>query len=467
MSTSALDALAPRTPRRFTTIPVKRLVIDPTKNYRWGSEAAMRADLTRYDRTEDGEQVCSYEVLKVSMRDGVEEPIGVIRRADGFHVVYGFTRAVAAQELKLVEVPAAIYEEGISAGEVALLQMRENSEALKRRVNWVAEVRMFERLRAIALDYFNALPKTQMPRDEHGNPLAPYKAAVQEVCERLGRKPTTMHIHRSVLTRLDPRVVKLSEEGKLSFKAAVEFYSGDANVAYDTGFVTHVLNEVKRNDPKLDRVTPLIVRSARQRVYEWIQRGQVKDGTMVWRGGKAPRTTSATRALIESNRLSPAACRDVAVNLAARAIRTTKLNGDSTEEAWEALRRDATWFRIVGVGIGAGDVILADNAVDGDGAVDVDLPPEQCDSYALLTVVHAALREQIRKRCRGAFADWLRSVSTYKVGSIEKRIDHRGAFFAAVQTTVHGVNRSFRVKRVVDAAWKALQDSGVRFQYQA
>lgn len=130
--------------REHKTLDLSAIVFDPADNYRWGDEKGMQEDINT------GESAKTYARLRASIHDtGVEEPIGVFpdpEKAGMYRLIFGFTRAKAAIDSGIQKVDAYVYPADISAQERLLLQGRENSVELKRKVSWAKEVAFLERL---------------------------------------------------------------------------------------------------------------------------------------------------------------------------------------------------------------------------------------------------------------------------------------------------------------------------------
>ena len=128
--------------REHASVKLEDINFDPSDNYRWGDEAGMLEDINK------GESAKTYARLRGSIdAHGVDEPVGLFPDANGkFRGIFGFTRIKAAMDAGIKEIDAYVYPEDISAQERLLLQGRENSVELKRKVSWPQEMAFLEKL---------------------------------------------------------------------------------------------------------------------------------------------------------------------------------------------------------------------------------------------------------------------------------------------------------------------------------
>ncbi len=321
-----------KTPRVFhEKFPIADIVVRADENYRWGNDEAMEADLGALDLTYDnGEERSSFALLCESVRAlGVEDPVGVVRRDDGYHVIFGFTRVVAAKRVQRDTVPAFVYDQSISDDEIQIMQMRENSMALKRAVNWINELDMFRELVARLI---NAGHKTQVARKTVGSIM--------------GRNEHTFASRAHYVTHLDKRVVELARNGHLSCHAAIEFYSGNIDSLYHRDFITETLAKLKASGGGVypPSIGPEQVRQAMRFVRT--------------RGGESYADEDRLLKTPKKHRQSPGVLRDVAVLIIQRMLDRKGLSVSSPAAEVEALIGSSEWAQIGGLGMGAGDVSM-------------------------------------------------------------------------------------------------------------
>ncbi len=443
------DADAPtRTARtHHAEFPLEKVKLDPRENYRWGSEEAMLADLKATSRDpSDGSQVCTYEVLKGSIRTmGVEEPVGLVPRADGtYRVVYGFTRVLAAKEVGLAEVPAYVYDAALPEEEAQLLQLRENSLTLKRQVNWVAEVEMYDRLLGMVRKAFAKTPADQLPRGDAGERLTPKKAAARVVAKALGVSSATMRNRHFTLHHIDPRVVALSREGKLNYAAACEFCTGDAAVPFKAEFVTSVIEALQSRDAAMAKVTADTVRQTMRRLRA--------DKKEAYEGDQRPSTVCGQVAA--GTRQSPGALRDLCVAMWRPVLTKYRLTLASPAEEWEKMRTTITWQRIVGIGIAAADVtepVLERGEDTGRAELQHE---ETAFRYVVGALVQAALAADMRYSAE-RFREWISSSS---FDGLKAKRSNRLEFYGAVQAAMDKAMHRSQILPIVKKAREELRE---------
>ena len=365
--------------------PVDQLVIDPAENYRWGSEAAMQADLARADLPlGDGEVGCTYELLRESIRAaGVDVPVGLVKREDGYHPIYGFTRCVAAREVGLATIPAYVYESTISEAEVIILQTRENSRTLKRAVNWVSET---EQYIAISAWLLNQRLAKLGEAGEVGKQamIGAHKACNIAACKQLGRHPSGMKSRIHFIHHLNPRIIEMSRQGYFSLQAAQEFHSGNVDNPYTPAFVTAVLKVLHGTDGYKPTIAPADVRRAVNGVKAGIAMGDIvlHDGSSTPAAPKRCRGHTMNRAVRAAReaeakddgadgaehgplskmkdgdriRQSPVILRDISELLAMQCLTAAGLHLGSSAEEVQAVVGGHEWHRIEGIGFGAGSI---------------------------------------------------------------------------------------------------------------
>lgn len=429
-----------KTPRvHHGDFPVREIRVIPSDNYRWGSEEAMRADLKATVKDpSDGSQVCSYEMLKDSIRVlGVEEPVGIVQRDGVFRVVYGFTRVLAAQELGIAKIPTYVYDASLPNEEAQLLQLRENSLTLKRQVNWVSEVEMFQKLLGFARKAIAHINSGDLPTRDDGKRLTHKKAAAQSVARALGVSPSTMKNRYFTLEHLDPRVVKLSREGRMDYASASEFTTGDAAVPFKKEFITATLEALDADNPGAPRITAEAVRTAMRKL-----RDEAEDSTKLYEGDRRPTTIVASAGIIA--RQSPGALRDLCVAMWSRVLRPGKVTKDLPADQWETLRKGRTWFTVVGIGIGASDV-KPPVTEEGAGSREELQHDDTAYRYVVFALVQAYMMRDLKMDAE-TFRSWM-CAST--VGDGKTKRVNRMEFFSAVQTVLGKYNHMSPLKTVV------------------
>lgn len=380
------DARKHKTPRKHAAnFPMDRVVIVPEENYRWGSEEAMKADLAKADLPlGNGEIGCSYDLLRDSIRAiGVEEPVGLVERADGHHVIYGFTRCLAARDVGLDTIPAYLYGSELPEAEMALLQLRENSQALKRSVNWVAETEQYQSISAHLLNRRLArmAEAGEVGRQET---ISAHKACNVAASRILGRHPSGMKSRVHFIHYLDKRVVEMSRQGYFSLQAAREFHSGNVDNLYPPAFVTAVLKLLHGADGYKSTILPADVRRAVNGVKAGLATGDIvlRDGSAAppapeRKGHTMNRTVRNARAEAEKAdsaeaehgplskmkapdkiRQSSAILRDISELLAMECLAAAGLTMGSDPAAVEKVVHSREWHRIEGIGFGAGDISM-------------------------------------------------------------------------------------------------------------
>lgn len=438
-----------RTPRTyFEAFPMADILLDPTENYRWQSKEAMESDTkaTMRDPSGDSGGLCTYRMLVDSIRTmGIEDPVGLVKREDGkHHVVFGFTRVLAAKELNFTSIPAFVYEESLPYEEAQLLQLRENSLTLKRAVNWVAEVEMYMRLVGYTRKSIEAMPASKRPKGETAKMSTPKRLACAAVAQALGVAPATMKNRYYVLQHIDPRIRELSEKGVMNYAAASEFSSGDAAVPFTKEFVTGVLDEMRRNDPEMTKATAETVRRVMR---------QLKDAgeKPMYEGGVRPSTVCGQWSA--GQRQSPGALRDLSVALWAGLLARTKMTLGSDADRWNKLKQCKVWFTVVGIGIGSADVtepVLESTEDTGRAELQHE---ETAWRYAMSALIQAALAADM-KMGPEQMREWMNS-QTVQGGS---KALNRMEFHNAVQSALDGENHMAPTLPIVRKAREDLRE---------
>lgn len=367
----------------FERQPVADIIFDPAENYRWGSKEKMTADLAKEGQVgEDGTRVSSYEVVKQSIRTiGVQEAVGLVRRPDGLHVVYGFTRVHICKELNIAHLPAYIYGD-IDDSDIELLQVRENSPALKRAVNWVAETEMYSSLWGAV--FIRRCEKKGLSDTSSQAAATERRLAKEAVCRTLGRNPSRMKSAEHFLRVLDGRVIDLAREGRIDYAAAQEFHSNDVDNPYKPARITAILRYLKGTDGYPSAITASRVRQAKKVADLDFERaadssvdvGDEPEEREVKRGAStaplqrenrqsekaaarvgAPSPVSAMKGA-ERIRSSSAQLRDLSDLVAWNAIAGMKLTVKSPSDAGERLIGSAAWYEIRGIGWGSDTVTM-------------------------------------------------------------------------------------------------------------
>lgn len=438
--------------KHHSRFPVADIVIDPTENYRWGSVDAMKADLAAKELTLDNGDVRSgYAMLRESIRVlGVEDPIGLVQREDGYHVVYGFTRATAAREVGLETVPAYVYQ-NITEAEAQLLQARENSPQLKRSVNWLSEHEMFNEM---VVRLINRLNASKAEGSALPSSFPQSKARAEEVVAKiLGRGVQSMRNRTHYLRHLDPRVKMLAREGRITCTAAIEFYSGDANNLYPASYITAIMAALAGADGAYpDRITPQRVREAKRAVMLRgdgpTDTGEKRQRSVVGQRSKAPGACRDS---------APGVIRDTAILIAARLLLAEKLNLTSTDSQVAELTRSVEWAMIQGMGMGCGEVahppvLLAarpdtakaapanewdgEDDADEEGDMDANLArmqqrhEESAERYATAVFIQAFVRNAMDRAGVKNFENWI--AGAYKEPGTTRTTSHRSIHNAAV-----------------------------------
>ncbi len=444
------DAASVKTPRTLVAkFPTKDLIILPEENYRWGSQAAMDLDLGR-----DGghsEQRRTYETTRESIRAvGVEDPIGAVRRDDGIHVIFGFTRAVAALEVGAETVPVFVYDAGMSDDEVDMLQAMENSLGVKRAVNWVNEFEMFDNL---VVRFMNR----GFSKKDAGAKVAVF----------LGCDAHTMDSRRCYLKNLDIRVRELARQGRVSCPVALEFRSGDADAPFSEEYIGAILKELRIKEGALAGQFPATI------CIEQVRRVKKRVGLT----RKAYEDDALPRKTPNKNRQSPSILRDVSVLMAQRMLSHNRISQQSEVMVVEALTRSYEWAQIVGLGMGAGEVSMPPvlenelslnmrrdksaafltNAEDlADDNIQEAMQAQHDETstrYATGIFIQAFLRNALDRQGVKNFdrdqQGWICRSSV--IGDTTK--NHRSVFYGAVQRAV-GMPGAVTLKDRVLAAWQ-------------
>jgi hypothetical protein len=325
--------------RSFTAIPLSDIVIVPAENYRWGSEEAMKADVEAQTLDEDGAAVNTYQRLKDSLAEtGLRDPVGLIQRDDGYHVVYGFTRTLAAKELGWETVDAYVYPSTLSAAEVQTLQLQENSTSLRRTVNWIATVEAFKSLMAKVI--------ARLVSSGEMDAAQAKKTAKGIVSRSLGVTYPVISMRAVALKRLHPDVVACVRKHNWSYAVAVEFYSGDVENPFSGDFIRDVLESVKRAQPDLNQITPASIRKAKTLVAQRVGRTKVF----------ADAEKAEVAKLTQDSRLTGGAVRDACVGILYASIaKDTNIKTFSPEKL-EMLKKTASWNQVLGLGIASGEI---------------------------------------------------------------------------------------------------------------
>lgn len=425
------------TPRQYVSeLPTSQIKLVPEENYRWGSREVMKLDLAHTDRDPvEGGVINTYEILKDSIRAmGVNEPSGVVMREDGFyHIVFGFTRIAAALECGISKVPVWVYDPELPDTEARLLQMMENSTALKRSVNWVSEVKTFRTLATSARMSFEAEKKVRLSAT--GKPLTPKDAAEEAVCRALGVSVNTMRTRLSTFEKVDQRVRDLAKSGKFSYATTAEFLPIKEKANMTAEIVSAVLDEMKRRDPEYKSSTPETVRQ----VYRWVVESRVAlEAPDASDGEEADDTTAvgeprALTACMEQNmhRMSAAAARDTGIEMLLASFIRQGLTLETPPESWEKVRLQLTWMQVVGIGIGTSEVLSP--VIAGNSFV------VHSHNYAIRVFLGAALRLMMPKWKDGEkFNEWISGLTSVRTGTqVMNRVEFARAIDLAVSESDH------------------------------
>ena len=426
-----------KTAREHHDISLAKIIIDPAENYRWGSQQAMQADMASP----------AFAVLQASVADaGVQDPVGLVKRGDDYHVVYGFSRCLAARQAGIKTVPAYVYEPTLSATETQLLQLRENSKELRRPVCWIHEVRVWRRLVDETAARYAGMPDESRPK-EGGKVLPPGKAAAKEISRLLGKEPNTYYDLEAQLKHLHPRVVESAIAYGWSQYATLEFFSGDAKAPYAGDFVVSVLGRLTAEFGTLAGITPEAVRRAKRQVAAAVKN--------VFVGGAEPTTVRARKRMEGDSRMGPGIARDACVDCFDGIIQKGAV---TPEDADAKLRNGPVWNKVIGIGMAIGEVSLpacaGGNSQQPPDAVD-QAHKASGDRWALQCLVHAYLRRHVASIV-GNFEEW--AASTEEVDG-EKRY-HRREFHSSVAASVQRAvtARSFTLKDAIGTAFVELRD---------
>lgn len=424
------DAVETRTKRtHHAELPLELIKIVPEENYRWTNAILMREELAKVERDpSDGSLVNTFEMLKASIQAiGIDEPIGVVMRDDGFyHVVYGFTRAVAAKELNLRVIPAYVYDPSLPDAEARLLQMRENSIALKRPVNWVNEVKMFRDLsRQYQIEYDSG--KVPLPFAEDGSKMTSRDAASDRVCRVLGKSANSMRTRLQTFEKVDQRVKDLAKFGKFTYNVTLEFLPVKDKVGMSAEVVGEVLAEMRRRDPEFKTTTPETVRQ----VYKWVVESRA---ALTAPAEPESETDSPVRLTphVEQNlhNMSPATARDLAVAMVIATLKGLGLNHDSPAETLEKLRNMPTWQRVIGIGIGTSQIV---SPLVAGKSFDI-----HAHNYAMRVFLAAFLRRFIPgAEDRQRFDAWHSALTTRGAVQVMNRVEFANAIEAAMSEFDH------------------------------
>ena len=436
-------------------IPLVDVVCDPCDNYRWLSQEAMDRDLHR----EGSNLVAMAESITKS---GLLNPIGV--RADGlkFRVIYGFNRFQAAILAKLPTIRAQVYDESVSESDVYAMQLTENNDDLRRSVSWIREMDQILKLHTLVEADVRNLSVADRPRTPSGALTAPRCVAWVKVGEMTGRSYMTLQERAVYLRCLDPAVLTLAREHDWTLKATIEFYSGDAKKGYEHAFILEVLKELRRNFPSMSAtdVTATRVRATMTNVAAWLAEGRGRDGRALWQSAAhgVNLTTYAERAPVIvtgiERALTPTALRVVAQNVMFAAFKGSTLMHDAAEKVWDDLARSAAAYRVCGIGIATGDVVVADAAAESTGILDMADLAQRARHFLTQNIVHAATRHLVSQR--HSWSRWVtaRSTSASRAGSDRSNLC---LFNSAVR---EGLSADGATRDKVMSAWSALCASG-------
>lgn len=440
--TVVADFEHPSLKRVYREVSYRSLIVDPKDNYRWGSAEMRDKDLKSVAATDDTEFV-GYEAIKSSIAAaGMHEPLWAIKDGDKFRVFAGFTRGHAAIELRLESVPIFVYAE-LNDTEREMLQLRENSDRLKRYPNWGLETTARKKQHE-ALEAKYTTGQAKLRKDHRGDELSASMSAYHEMAEALGCYYTTLRDHVTIFKALHPKVQQWARDGHIGYKSAQEF----TNRAdpYTPEFIEQVMLEIRRCNPA-GKVTPREVQTAKLRVKKWLEEGRAAGKTM-WRATtKGTDEEKVAWAAADVPRLSPGAVRDMAMNFAAVGIASLRLTVDSTDDEWEKVRTHGMWFRVAGMGFGTGDILRPADGESADGCDLGDMRTREF-SYVAGVLAHTAIRKAVNEKIgrRYTFSRWL---------AARTRIDFRIALRSAVQDAVVR-DTTNKVGAIVRAAWADL-----------
>lgn len=123
---------------------------------------------------------------------GLQIPVGVVETDDGYGLVYGFRRMTAIKQLGHTEVPARIFDKGVDASDLYIMNLQENSS--RQSLNPMEEAKAIQRI----MD----LGKT-----------------VDECRAALGWSKTLV-TQRIALLEMDPKIQLALQENKVSVQQA-------------------------------------------------------------------------------------------------------------------------------------------------------------------------------------------------------------------------------------------------------
>lgn len=437
-------------------IPVNSLSIDPSNNYRWGSRESMQEDLTNsHELDEDsGDTRNKFEILVDSVRAcGVMQPISVQKSGDKFIVRVGFNRALAACKAGLKVIPARVYSEDVPEDVIRREALIENSPDLRRQVPWVVTAKEW----AVALEnetekQRGILPSMRM-KTPTGRPRAPEDAAAATVAKELGITEARLKARVALVSSLPKPVVEQATIHHWSVDVCKEFL---AEPPLSETSLARVLDEMRRSDKTLTRVTARVVSKARERVAAWEADGKYgDDGKVAWRKPTSDRSKAGMAEPAESSApLVASSLRDVAVNLAGAALVRTGVTYGSAEDRWVALEKTWEWVAICGIGIGVNEVRLR------EGCDSIDRPSDVADAlprgrnFCIWAFVFAAVRLEFSAKCSIPWHLWYPDSTIISSGS--KRSNSR-----VVRQAVETACRADRTMcELTKLAWSELLDSG-------
>ncbi len=432
--------------KTYQEVRYTELIINPEENYRWGDAAGRDRDLKAEEALEDGSTHTPYQSIKSSIAvSGVTDPVGVVREGKKFRVIFGFTRATAATELRLPKVPILIHE-GLSTDEEKLLQVHENAKTLRRAASWGVQTKTIKKLHAVAEKRFKDNPTIPRPK-HHDKELGLSLAAYWVLGERMGCYFTTLRDHVMVYEKLLDPVKEWADKGVIGYTAAKEFVNGGD--AYTSEFIEHVIAEIKRCYPTLKSITPKKVQDAKLNVLKWLAEERDKNGGPIWRPTKkSVGDADAFKAPpIDTPRPSPAAVRDIAANFLAPVIAHFGLSiATSEEKDWDRLKGHPMWLRVAGMGMGVGCILRPADADNPDGWTFEDLREREF-TYVVRAATAAALRAAIVPKLRGhTFNDWL---------CAKGREMHMTVYRTVIVTAATAESHE-RIGPVVKSAWNNL-----------
>ncbi len=280
---------------------------------------------------------------------------------------------------------------------------------------------------------------------------------IQEAARLICKSAGTIRNRMTWRAHMDPRVVQLGREGRLSSSAAVLLTGEGSSVCanrYSKEFIGSVLKRLKLEDGTY----PSIITA--QAVRDAIRFVRVTASNRIAKEDKE-------QCSVVNNRIrqSPAVLRDISVMLARSMLRCNAFNLRSKVADVEKLVGSSHWFEIRGMGIGAGDAIappVLEKVIGGRGEDDdyVKQLDEQyertCDTYATNAFIEAFMHDAMERLGVKYIGDAERA--GWQAGKSEvkgRTVHHREAYRSAVRDAV--ALKDAPLLERARAAWKALE----------